>query len=357
VSAFTVAELAIPSSVDGDDARDFVAMTRVRNRIEAEATGSDDLAMRPEELLPTWQLQHYDTKRMLVARVEGSVVGRAVADLPAGAPLAWVAVEVVPEFRRQGIGAALYDGIERIAAEAARSVLQGYAIQGESDSVDRLAAATGFGSVARDSPVARFLLARDFRLEQVARLSRLVLPVDRRSLLRRLKAAAAAAGPDYLLHYWAGRTPAGRLDQIAALRARLASDAPQGGLEPDSTVWDAARVAAEDEALAESPRKRITAFAEHVPTGAAAGYTQLDVPREPSRPVRQCDTIVLQEHRGRRLGMVLKAGNLLRLEEVRPGHPAVLAFTAEENRHMLAVNESLGFVPWGYEGGWRKDLR
>jgi GNAT superfamily N-acetyltransferase len=357
VSAFAIGELAIPSSVDGADAADFVAMTRVRNRIEAEATGSDDLAMRPAELLPTWQLQDYDTKRMLVARVERSVVGRAVADLPAGAAMAWVAVEVVPEFRRQGIGAALYDGIEQIASEAGRSVLQGYAIEGENGSVDRITAATGFGSVARDSPVARFLLARRFSLEQVARLSRLALPVDRRSLRRRLTAAAAAAGPDYRLHYWSGRTPADRLDQIAALRARLASDAPQGGLEPDVTVWHAARVAAEDDALEASPRERLTAFAEHLPSGAAAGYTQLDVPREGPRPVRQCDTIVLQEHRGRRLGMVLKAGNLLRLEEVRPGHPAVLAFTAEENRHMIAVNETLGFVPWGYEGGWKKNLR
>jgi len=357
VSAFAIGELAIPASADAAGADDFAAMTRVRNRIEAEATGSDDLAMRPSELLPAWRLQAYDAKRMLVARVEGSVVGRAVVDLPVGAALAWVTVEVVPEFRRQGIGAALYAAAEQIAVEARRVVLQGYAIQGESGSVDRLVAATGFGSVARDSPVSRFLLARGFTLEQVARLSRLELPADRRALRRRFVTATAAAGADYHVAYWAGRTPPERLDQIAELRARLATDAPQAGLEPDTSVWDAARVAAEDDADAASPRERLTAFVEHTATGAPAGYTVLDAPRERSRPVRQGDTIVLQEHRGHRLGMVLKTGNLLRLGEVRPGHPAVLAFTAEENRHMLQVNEALGFVPWGYEGGWKKILR
>ena len=357
MSAFSIGELAIPSSLDGDDAREFVAMTRVRNRIEAEATGNDDLALRPAELLPAWQSQDYDARRMLVARVEGSVVGRAVAELPAGGTIAWIAVEVVPEFRRQGIGAALYDAIGRVAVGAGRSVLQCYAIQGESGSVERLAATTGFGSVARDGPVTRFLLARGFSLEQVARLSRLPLPADARALRVRLSTATAAAGADYRVSYWTGRTPPHRLAQVAALRSRLASDAPQGGLEPDATVWDAERVAVEDDTLEASPRERLTAFAEHEPTGSAAGFSQLDVPRERSRAVRQCDTIVLREHRGRRLGMVLKAGNLMRLEEERPGHPAVLAFTAEENRHMLAVNEALGFVPWGYEGGWKKTLR
>ena len=54
--------------------------------------------------------------------------------------------------------------------------------------------------------------------------------------------------------------------------------------------------------------------------------------------------------------MLLKAANLVWLDEVWPGHPSVITYNAEENRHMLAVNEALGFVPFVYEGAWRKDL-
>ena len=356
MTVFSIGELVIPASVDAPDAGDFIEMTRVRNRVGAEVAGNFDLAVRPDELLPSWLAQDFEEKRMLVARVDGRIVGRAVVELPAGTPVAWVAVEVLRRFRRRGIGSALYARLEEIAAAAGHTVLQGFVVQGASDSVERIVAPTGFGSVPRDDDASRFLTERGFALEQVARMSRLDLPADRSALRRRFVRASADAGVEYKVHYWSGRTPPEHLLQVADLRGRLATDAPQGGLEPDTSPWTVARVRAEDDNLESSPRTRLTALVEFQPTGEAAGYTELDLPAEKSRAVTQGDTIVLQEHRGHRLGMLLKSANLLRLEEVGPGHPSVLSFTAEENRHMLQLNDSLGFVPWGYEGAWKKML-
>jgi len=356
VTAFSIGELAIPASIDAPGAEDFIEMTHVRNRVGAEVAGNFDLAVRPDELLPSWHAQAFEEKRMLVARVDGRMVARAVIELPTGTPVAWVTVEVLRRFRRRGIGSALYDRLESIAATAGHPVVQGFVVQGASDSVERIVAPTGFGSVPRDDDASRFLLARGYSLEQVARMSRLELPADRAALRRLFVRASADAGVDYKVHYWSGRTPPEHLLQVADLRGRLATDAPQGGLEPDTSPWTIARVQAEDDNLAASPRTRLTALVEFQPTGEAAGYTELDVPEENARAVTQGDTIVLQEHRGHRLGMLLKTANLLRLGEVSPGHPSVLSFTAEENRHMLQLNDTLGFVPWGYEGAWKKVL-
>lgn len=87
------------------------------------------------------------------------------------------------------------------------------------------------------------------------------------------------------------------------------------------------------------------------------GFTELEVSAEPGRAVSQEDTLVLREHRGRRLGLLLKVANLELLAAESPGHPSVMTYNAEENRHMLTVNEALGFVPVGYEGAWRRDAR
>ena len=84
--------------------------------------------------------------------------------------------------------------------------------------------------------------------------------------------------------------------------------------------------------------------------------TELGVPAEPDRPVSQNDTIVLKGHRGHRLGMLLKAANIRNLQSTAPGHPSIITFNAEENRHMLDVNEAVGFEPMGYEGAWKKVL-
>jgi hypothetical protein len=62
----------------------------------------------------------------------------------------------------------------------------------------------------------------------------------------------------------------------------------------------------------------------------------------------------MREHRGHRLGMLLKIANIAHLDERYPGHPSITTFNAEENRHMLDVNESVGFEPFAYEGAWQK---
>jgi GNAT superfamily N-acetyltransferase len=143
---------------------------------------------------------------------------------------------------------------------------------------------------------------------------------------------------------------------MAHLYTRMSTDAPSAGLEEPEDTWTAERVAAEDDRRRADPRTLLTVAVEHLPTGRLIGYSALSVPAETERAVGQEDTLVLREHRGHRLGMLLKVANLAYLHEVLPGHPSVVTFNAEENRHMLQVNEDLGFVPIGYEGAWRKTL-
>ena len=136
----------------------------------------------------------------------------------------------------------------------------------------------------------------------------------------------------------------------------MSTDAPSAGLDEPLDVWTAERFANKEALLLDAPQQLLTAAALHEPSGRLGGFTRLSVPHDTTRAVNQWDTIVLREHRGHRLGMLLKVANLQQLGEAAPGHPSVLTWNAEENRPMLAVNEAVGFVPIGYEGAWKKTL-
>ena len=355
MSPFTIDELTIPASLDAPDAAGFIEMTNVRNEIEADTVGNRDLCYEPAELLPHWQ-DPYQPQTCLVARVDGHIVARAIYEAPIeeGARDAWLSIEVLPAFRRRGIGAALYERLAAMCEAEGRAIQQGYFLHKRSDASEHLPSPTGFGSVPLDNPETRFLLARGFRLEQVERMSRLALPLDPAEFARLYEAALVAAGDDYRPVRWTGRTPEQWVSDIALLHRRMSTDAPAAGLEVNDENWDEDRMRTSDDLLEESPRTMLVTVAEHVQSGTLAGFTELSVPPEIDRPVEQQDTLVLKEHRGHRLGMLLKLANLKYLAETHPGHPSVTTFNAEENRPMLDVNEAIGFVPVGYGGGWKK---
>jgi GNAT superfamily N-acetyltransferase len=352
--SFTIEEVTLPDAVDSPEAADFVRGLEVSNEVQAIGFGTADLAYEPDEELPYWKNPHQPT-RMIVAKVDGQVVGEASYETQIGdeADSGWLGAHVLPEFRGHGIGAALAAEVERMAAEDGKAKALVYTplqdVAGQ-----RIPSPTGFGSIPAEHPDVRFLLARGYRFEQVERLSRLPLPVPNVDAL--LAAALEASGPDYALHTYVGATPEHWREDMAVLATRMSTDAPSAGLEEPEDVWTVERIIEADERVAASPRERVVAVVEHVPSGRLAGFTVLSVPQQPHRSVAQYATLVLREHRGHRLGMLLKVANLEHLQRVKPGHPSVTTFNAEENRFMLDVNEAVGFVPVGQESAWRKDL-
>ncbi|WP_243844281.1 GNAT family N-acetyltransferase [Salinibacterium sp. ZJ454] len=354
---FQIDEVRIPSTLDAADAADFTASIGVASDVVAGITGHREFVWTAAEELPEWQ-NPLEPKRLWVARLDGRVVARAVyRPLPTeGTRTAEMEIDVLAEHRRLGIGSALLHAMLAAAGDDGRTVLQTWALH-PLPSGPVLPSPTGFGAVPADSDATLFLLAQGFRLGQVIRISRLALPVDAAGRDARLVDASAAAGSEYRLVRWVGATPREWRADMTRLRQRMSTDAPSGDMDAEEDEWSVERLLAFDAAVQQSPRVTLTVVAEHVASGTLAGFTELSVPAELDRPVDQGDTLVLREHRGHRLGMWMKAANLLFLDQTHPGHPAIVTGNAEENRPMLNVNEALGFMPVAVEAAWQKTLR
>lgn len=280
---------------------------------------------------------------MLAAVVDGEVVGEANLHLPLKDNLHFSAVwlSVRPAWRRRGVGSALLAEVERQARLAGRTT-----VCVEADTApDRPAAADAFAP------------RHGYAKALVNVRSDLDLPegsLD--ALLAPLEAQAAPHAADYDLLTWWDDVPDAWLDERAALAARMSTDAPLGEIDAEEEVWDAERVRAQFATARAMGRRMVETVAVHRPSGHAVAFTDLAVAEHTPDVAYQWDTLVRADHRGHRLGQLVKAANLRALRTGLPGVRRVVTWNAEVNEPMLRVNRALGFRPTGLNTEWQKHL-
>jgi len=356
ISGLTVEPVVIPETLASPDAGDFLAMVDVRNAAARERTGHDDLAYSATELLPGWQNDEDEEGYAWLARLDGDPVARFVVEFPLeeGSDVVYFEFDVLDAGSRPDVWHAGFEVLERSARSKGRHVLQTDTLHRPAEG-ERLTARSGFGDVPLDG-VARTMLDHGFALEQVDRNSVLDLRGDWSHVERLHAEALAMSAGEYRLVDWTFPTPDEFVDGYAFMMSRMSTDAPSADLEWDEETWDAARLRRYESEVLDGGRLAGVVAAQHVATGELVAFTELFVDAERTGVTEQAATLVVREHRGHRLGMLVKAANLLAWRDVAPGSPRVTTFNAEENRHMLAVNEALGFVPVGFAGGWKKVL-
>ncbi len=356
-----IERLRVPAALDDDDAADFIAANDLSNLIEGLRWGNNDHWVSPGVRLAGAQPGSYSQQHSFVAKAGGRVVGRADVELPLtdNRDVGYPYVIVHPEYQRRGLGAELYATAEECLAAESRNVFMAWTDHVAVFDVDAPGGArprSGPGRLPEDSGVVRFCRSLGYQLEQVERFGLLQLPADAEMVAAAGRDAQRIAGSDYELLAWEDRCPDDVVDQYAHLRQRMSVDVPLGELESKPEEWDVERVREAEDRLLKQTGHSLVAAVRHRPTNQLAGHTVLEF--YPDRPevVYQEDTLVLHSHRGHRLGMLLKAHNLLRLQEVRPQSRRLYTWNAAENGHMLDINMALGFVPAGYVGAWQKKI-
>ncbi|WP_309102079.1 GNAT family N-acetyltransferase [Microbacterium sp.] len=356
-ATLTITPLHVPAALDADDAGEFLAYAELNRRICDEEAGIPELAPSAAEMLPAW-LETADTLHTgFVARRDGVPVGMVTIDFPQeeGARTAVFDLLVAAEHWGRGVEQALLSYAENEARARGRSILQTWTLHRAIESDRMLIPVTGWGRIPAN-PLSEFYLDSGLSLEQVERNSELDLRRDPEPLRRALADAQRAAGDDYRTIAWLLPTPPELRDGYAAVLSRLSTDAPSGDLEIDEEKWDAERVVRRDRQLTGGGQMVSVAAVEHVPSGRIVAYNELLIGPDRAGVTHQFGTLVLNEHRGHRLGTIVKCANLLRWRELTPDSPRVSTFNAEENRPMLDINEAIGFVAVSYAGAWQKAL-
>jgi GNAT superfamily N-acetyltransferase len=250
-------------------------------------------------------------------------------------------VSVRPDHRRRGYGTALLRDAEELAAADGRTLVV--------VNVDEPIRSDD------ESPSRAFALRHGYSRAQLDLRRDLAVPVDEERLAA-LEAACAPHAAGYRFVAWRDRVPEEYLADRVLLARRMSTDAPQGDLTLEEESWDGARVRDAEALLIRQGRTFLAVGAVHEETGRMVAFTELGIPLAVPQRAYQWDTLVLKEHRGRRLGILAKLANLRALAAASPATTLVSTWNADDNAPMIAVNEALGCVVAGTFSSWQKQL-
>lgn len=151
--------------------------------------------------------------------------------------------------------------------------------------------------------------------------------------------------PAISLLQWVGATPEEHLAAVAALESRMTTDAPMDDLQWDQEVFDSERMRVRDAVMTARKNRAYTTVVRHDASGDVVGSTMVTVADGVEDAAGQWQTIVAPEHRGHRLGLLLKIANLRYLQRHEPAVTRIDTWNADSNAPMLRVNVAMGFQP------------
>ena len=355
-----IEQLWIPDSLDAPDAADFLAAIEVGRRVRMQTWGTDDLAYAPQEKLLE-MADPYERQVILVAKIDGVIVGTVDIALPLmdNLDLAEFTLDILPEFRRQGVGRQLLEAAEHLARDEGRhTILIDTNHPGSTltdPDAEQLVPGSGVGFVPLGSRDVEFARHTGYTLQHIEQFSSCSLPLDTK-LVAELEAEAEEANAGrYRLHHWTDRCPDQWLEAVAALENQAGEDEVPG---PDAQemVFDGGILREAEEVTIAQGRRTVVTAVEHIASGTLVGLTTISVLALRPDVVFQDDTVVLQEHRGNKLGLLIKVANMERLSEQFPDARVLYTWNAPENRYLLKVNQQLGFTTAGVTGLWQKEL-
>jgi GNAT superfamily N-acetyltransferase len=242
-------------------------------------------------------------------------------------------IVVRPQARRRGVGTALL-GVTR-------------------QRMDRMGRKLLVFMTPAEGPGAGFARAIDAERGLVEARRRLVVEDQTMALADRLLSQAMPYAAGYSLASWRDDTPEEYLDGIAYLTGRMSTDAPLDDLAWEAEAFDSDRIRERDAVPAARGRRAYTTAAIHDATARVAGFTQLCFDPCNASDAWQWDTIVDPEHRGHRLGTVVKAANHRFVRRHEPRLHTITTWNATSNKHMIAINEAMGFQPFDLWCDWQ----
>ncbi len=331
--------------IDATDGAQFDAWFAVLQRSERSRDGAPGQGWHPDE----WRARSIDEAAPRVFRLYsyGPSLDRPVAvgalEVTRDDNLAFIegSLFVDPPERRRGYGSATLAELEACARALQRPTLVVFVIEGSGE--------MGTG------PNRSFAPHHGYRVAEENVRRDLVWPRPDGEL-DRLQGEWASYAVDYEIIAWANGTPAELVDARAHLSAIMPAETPHVDIDVEAEHWDAERVRHHEATTDRMGRDLLVAAARHRATGELVGYSELTVSRDQPQTAYQWDTLVVRQHRGHRLGGLLKIATMRLLEAGQYATEKVTTFNSTLNTPMIAVNEALGARVAGAMVAWRKDL-
>lgn len=257
----------------------------------------------------------------------GAMVGRASLGYPDldNTHMAYGDIAVDPAHWRRGLGSAVLEAAQDRARRDGRRTL----------------VVEAFAPVGADGPGLAFARARGYRpaLEDRIKVVDLVATEPTWSSLEE-EARRRAAG--YTLVEWADRVPDEHVIDYCRIQEAFLEQMPLGELDLEPEVWTEERVRTRNEESRRGGRRELVVAA-LAPDGAMVGLTEAVLNDHAPHRGFQSGTLVMPEHRGHALGLLMKLRNHRRLRADHPECTALMTGNAGVNAAMNAVNERLGY--------------